>query len=785
MKPIVIFGYLMLFFLTRAIYAGAQPAELDQYNLIWNRQSENSSESMPCGGGDIGLNVWVEKGDLLFYLSRSGTFDENNAFLKLGRVRVHLSPNPFEGAEFQQELHLREGFITVEGKKDDLSVEIKLWVDVFRPVIHVEVAANKKIDCEAVYESWRYRDLLLQKGESFANSYKWAPPQKLKTLADSIAFSENRVLFFHRNPEKTVFDVTVSQQGLDELKPQMFNPLDQLTFGGLMQGKNMIPAGTTEGKYLDTAFNGWKLKSRSASRAHELSIYLHTAQTQTTGFWKERLHAYIETAQSVTKTAFAETKNWWKQFWERSFVFILPDQQAEHSPVWQIGRNYQLFRYMLGCNAYGSYPTKFNGGMFTVDPVFTDSTKNYTPDFRNWGGGTFTAQNQRLVYFPMLKSADFDLMKPQFDFYKRILRNAELRSETYWGHQGACFTEQMENFGLPNCSEYGWERPVNFDQGVEYNAWLEYEWDTVLEFCSMILESYRYSKNDIGEYIPLIESCLTFFDEHYRYLAGRRGIKPLDASGHLVLYPGSACETYKMAYNSTSTIAALKTVLEQLLVLPGNYVDQEQREKWQAMQKRIPPIGFAEHAGHKTIAPAQHWERVNNVEVPQLYPVFPWGMYGVGKPDWEVALNTWKYDPDAIRFRSHVGWKQDLIFAARLGLTKEAAGLAIAKMKDSERRFPAFWGPGFDWVPDHNWGGSGMIGVQEMLMQIVDDQIYLFPAWPPEWDVHFKLHAPGNTTVEAELKDGQIRLLKVIPESRSADIIDCHHSKPLIHSFGP
>jgi len=91
-----------------------------------------------------------------------------------------------------------------------------------------------------------------------------------------------------------------------------------------------------------------------------------------------------------------------------------------------------------------------------------------------------------------------------------------------------------------------------------------------------------------------------------------------------------------------------------------------------------------------------------------------------------------------LKFRSHIGWKQDNIFAACLGLTKEAQRLASLKMKDSELRFPAFWGPGYDWTPDHNWGGSGMIGLQEMLMQTNGEQILLFPAWPVEWNVHFK-----------------------------------------------
>ena len=47
-----------------------------------------------------------------------------------------------------------------------------------------------------------------------------------------------------------------------------------------------------------------------------------------------------------------------------------------------------------------------------------------------------TAQNQRLVYWPMLKSGDSDMMPAQFDFYNRMLKNAELRSRVYWQHGG-------------------------------------------------------------------------------------------------------------------------------------------------------------------------------------------------------------------------------------------------------------------------------------------------------------------------------------------------------------
>jgi hypothetical protein len=63
-----------------------------------------------------------------------------------------------------------------------------------------------------------------------------------------------------------------------------------------------------------------------------------------------------------------------------------------------------------------------------------------------------------------------------------------------------------------------------------------------------------------------------------------------------------------------------------------------------------------------------------------------------------------------------------------------------------------------------------MIGLQEMLMQTIGDQIVLFPAWPKEWDVSFKLHAPKNTTVEVVYSGKKLVKLEVTPESRRKDV---------------
>ena len=121
-----------------------------------------------------------------------------------------------------------------------------------------------------------------------------------------------------------------------------------------------------------------------------------------------------------------------------------------------------------------------------------------------------------------------------------------------------------------------------------------------------------------------------------------------------------------MTNNAGGTIAAVKTVLDIY-------------EKKDEMLKTIPPIPLryieikdslsptASPELKQTISPAVSWERINNVETPQLYPVFPWRIYGVGKENLELARNTYFYDPEAINFRSHIGRRQDNIWGACLG----------------------------------------------------------------------------------------------------------------------
>ena len=94
-------------------------------------------------------------------------------------------------------------------------------------------------------------------------------------------------------------------------------------------------------------------------------------------------------------------------------------------------------------------------------------------------------------------------------------------------------------------------------------------------------------------------------------------------------------------------------------------------------------------------------------------------------------------------------------------LTKRASSAS-----HSESRFPAFWNAFHDWVPDVDHGGVLQMALKLMLMQADDQQIVLLPAWPKDWDVDFKLHAPMETVVEGSVCHGEVTRLRI--SSRAA-----------------
>jgi len=429
------------------------------------------------------------------------------------------------------------------------------------------------------------------------------------------------------------------------------------------------------------------------------------------------------------------------------------DGRPEHVIVSQ---GYALQRFISACGGRGAYPIKFNGSIFTVD---TD--RRFDPDYRAWGG-MYWFQNTRLPYWPMLASGDYDMMLPLFRMYRQALDLAAYRTGKYFRHGGAYFPETMYFWGAYNNGGmgYGWDRAGKplFPCDNEY---IRYYWSGGLELTAMMLDYWahtqdaRFLKDTL---LPLADALVAFYDQHYGH----------DASGKLRLEPAQSLETWWDCVNPLPDIAGLRFILSGLLALPPQTTGPARRSAWAHLLGRMPPVPSQTVAGRKVLAPAEKTGRKSNMENPELYAVFPYRLYGVGKPGLQTARETF-----ARRLHpGHRGWQQDDTQAAYLGLTDEARRSVVGRFatKHDGSRFPAFWGPNFDWVPDQDHGCNGLMALQTMLMQCEGRRILLFPAWPKEWDVEFKLHAPGGTTVEGVYRDGKLQRLIVTPQARRKDV---------------
>ena len=157
----------------------------------------------------------------------------------------------------------------------------------------------------------------------------------------------------------------------------------------------------------------------------------------------------------------------------------------------------------------------------------------------------------------------------------------------------------------------------------------------------------------------------------------------------------------------------MQACLEGLRSLEDDLVSPAEKQYYREFLRRVPAYTYGEVGGERILLPAESYQRYQNVECPQFYPLFPFNRFALGQADMEVFRDTWKHG--TFPKNMVISWHQDGIFFARMGMVKTAADYNTRKLENSPRRSRPFWEPGHDWAPDHNWGGSGMIGLQEML----------------------------------------------------------------------
>ncbi len=738
-------GMVMLALMSILPVAGATDP-LGRCNVVWDTPSHDSSGSMPIGNGDIGLNLWVEEGgDLFFYIGKTDAWNGNCQLLKLGRVRVKLAPNPFgKGSPFRQTLDLRRGEIVIEAGPREQAVTLRVWVDVNRPVVRVEAAGEEPFTIRTTLESWRTVRRPLRAAELFS-VYGVAedPSRPVYIDADHIVeCGMDRVAWYYRN-EESCYPGNLALQGLGEILPRYPDPLLHRTFGGCIRGRGMRREG------------GVALVSERPERRQTVSVYCLTARTDTPEEWLKQLERTVAAAdEALLDKARQENRKWWNDFWNRSWIRVSGTSEAE-----AVMLGYTLQNWINACGGRGAYPVKFNGSIFTVDGTLKNEAVD--ADYRSWGG-PYWFQNTRLPYWSMPAAGNFDLMPPLFKMYRDALPLAKDRTRIWYGHPGAFFPETMYFWGTYVDDNYGRERRGK-PLGLPDNRYTRFEWQGGIELVAIMLDYYDFTLDEpfLREtLVPLAVQIMTFYKHHY----------PRESDGHIRFEPAQALETWWDSVNPLPEIAGLRSVLPRLAALPESAVSSSNRTHWRKLLDALPPLPLRRSDDDSVVlAPAAMTGRKANSETPELYAVFPYALFGVGKDNLDLARRTWdRRDPKATG-----GWRQDAVNAAMLGLADEAARMVTANFTTKHRasRFPAFWGPNSDWIPDQDHGSISMIALQRMLLQADGRTIHLVPAWPEQWEVDFRLHAPHRTVIEGTVSKGKLTRLKVTPHSREKDVV--------------
>lgn len=714
-------------------------------DVTWDSPSPTSAGSLPLGNGDIAANVWVEpSGDLVLYLAKNDAWDHLGRLIKLGRLRLTFSPAlDVSAGHFQKKLSLADASIQVTAG----AITVRLWIDAHWPRCVIEVHSQTPVGIRAALDPWRTAPRTLAPREVHAAYGMEGGPLPITAMPDQIYDESGAGLIWYQRNETSVWGFSLEQQALGGFKAQSADPLLHRTFGALL-------AGTGFERHDERS-----VATHGAVTSATLTISAHTAQTVTIAQWVEDLRARAAHAPAVPD-AWRDHGAWWRDFWARSHVTL----QAR-GPDWGnadlITQQSRWQRYLLACCSRGLFPMKFNGGLFTADWQVRD--ENFDADYRRWGG-PYWFQNTRLIYWSMLAQGDYELQHPLFRMYRDMLPLAEERTRRWFGHEGAFFPETLYFWGTYVPSNYGWDRAGKHPADVE-NRYIGRHWMGGLELLALMLDAHAHTGSIAlleDQLLPLARSVLRFYASHY----------PADEAGKLCLKPAQALETWWEAENPLPEIAGLRDLLPRLLALSTDRLAPADRQSWQELLARLPALPEVTESGKRRLAPAAKHELVpSNSENPELYGVFPFRLFGVGLPDLEVARQTFLHR----MFPDTGGWRQDALMAALLGLTESAAFYLTKNWTDPQNsgfRFKGFWGPNYDWVPDLDHGSVSQLALQHMLLQCVGRKIYLFPAWPVDrWNVNFRLHAPDQTVIDAELKDGKLTRLAVSPEARRADIV--------------
>lgn len=400
---------------------------LYKHDIVYKTPAYEGFEGFPVGNGDMGGMIWNTNNGVEVQINKNDLFDqsheESRATLRGGaRLHIDLGAPGFEWTyldDFEGRLSLKNAEVVLKAKTPFMDSRINTWV-----------APGKNVWCISVKASGIGR--LIEGTKIRVSLERWG----------SRAFP-GWYGYFSRDTKSGLGNANSVISGKDLVLEEAFQGL---RFSVVCR---ILGEETTQGII---SSNRLELETKSKIPNHDITVIVSIATSNESDNPTQKAVELLDNFEKQTVQRENEThKEWWKNFWNQSFVHIENDY---------IENIYYLRRYLMGSSSRGRFPVVFNGGLWT-----------WNHDVRNWV--TQHHWNTQQQYWGLCPQNDCELMLPYLNTYFSLMPEAEKHAKKRGAENAILWSEPHDFFG----SMTFWDRGDMLNNFTPASQIAGYFWD--------------------------------------------------------------------------------------------------------------------------------------------------------------------------------------------------------------------------------------------------------------------------------------------------------------------
>lgn len=498
-------------------------------------------------------------------------------------------------------------------------------------------------------------------------------------------------------------------------------------------------------------------------------------------------------------SVYAVSREWWSYFWSKSYVY-LPEQ-----PEFEQRRTYYM--YLAGISNRGSFPSKYNGGIWIAEG-----------DRRDWGSWYWN-WNQDSLYQPFESANHGELLEPLYAMRERCYEQYKVAAQQLWGIESDEAIFIGETSGILGAETLPDDVAEDMQKFLAGKIALTDIISQMGDIRNSFLVSWNYkfwggsSVSYVTHTMVATQETAEYFWQRYLYIGDEAWLRD-----HAYKFIKGAAELYRGYYgfvkeddgcyhfnrtNLHEHIWGGRDIIDDLSLARGIFavaiksseilgVDEDMRGIWQEILDNLAPyplssdedaIGFTvdNKSGKKTWAqgrqPAVLVRALDGTESPQFKMLEKFDVLNMetrdrklDNGDWEIAVNTFYDTPGYLnQYKNGLpdlnGSSRFLEDAAKLGMADELEVMFYSQYKMFQDTPNLLHDQG-DYYSAEGYGTFAS-AIQQALNQSnaplpgEDAVIRVFPAWPKTWDAKYKLLAKGGFLVSSSMVDGEIEYVEI------------------------